>query len=54
MVAKIKFSQPSHYDIYITATPQQSQGGCGYFLAQIFIPKNNQFRRWFGVWRSRI
>jgi hypothetical protein len=26
MVAKIKFSQPSHYAIYTTATPGQSQG----------------------------
>jgi hypothetical protein len=31
MVAKIKFSQPSHYPIYTTATPGQSQGVAAIF-----------------------
>jgi hypothetical protein len=31
MVAKIKFSQPSHYSIYTTATPGQSQGVAAIF-----------------------
>jgi hypothetical protein len=39
MVAKIKFSPPSHYAIYTTATPQQSQGGCSYFLGEFLFPE---------------
>lgn len=34
MVAEIKFLQPSHYNIYNSATSGQSQGGCAIFLGE--------------------
>lgn len=39
MVAKIKFSQLSHYSIYTTATPQESQGGCAIFWGEFLFPE---------------
>jgi len=43
MVAKIKFSQPSHYDIYHTATPRKSQGGCEKKLRDFLVPEITGF-----------
>jgi hypothetical protein len=45
--AKIKFLQPSHYEINITATLRQSQGGCdifyGEFSGDILFPEIARF-----------
>lgn len=43
MVAKIKFSQPSHYDIYYRNSPAKVKGVVAIFWGEFLVPKITSF-----------